>query len=105
MAAVLVGIGAAPAHASWKELKTSYLGVTTGQAGLGIVDNVKYFAIWDLKAGNGLVWIDVRVPDGRSIRYSGIDNDYYDVPPIYYSVASWRLCDPYAGYCTGWVLA
>lgn len=105
-AAALVGIAAAPAQAAYnKELKTYHLGVQTGQAQLDKVGNTKYFAIWDLKSGNGRAWIDVQVPGGRTIRYYGNDNDVYEVHPISYSVASWRLCDPYATYCTGWLLA
>ncbi|MFI5933378.1 hypothetical protein [Actinoplanes sp. NPDC051494] len=106
MVVALVGIGAGPANAaSSRVLKTIHLGVTSGQAQLDTVGSTKYFGIWDLAAGHGRVWIDVQVPGGRTIRYYGIDNDFYQVHAISYTVASWRLCDPYATYCTAWVKA
>ena len=47
-------------------------------------------------------WIQFIVSDGTSRTYS-----FYDLAgegyAITYYVATWRLCDPYAGYCTNFV--
>jgi hypothetical protein len=63
----------------------------------------RLFQVFDRLGGDGLVpWVNIQVPDGRTFQFDGIEGGSATYSKNY-DISKWRLCDPRAGYCTGWV--